>query len=116
MKRFAVLIVALLVGAAAPARAWCEASCLAPVHHAGESAMPHCPGHESTTRTAITASSNADCPIVESARPNQSRLEIQHLRTLAPAHLRTITPSHPRTPAPSQLRILTPPHLIPLRI
>jgi len=110
-------MVALLVGATAPARAWCEASCVAPAHHAGESAMPHCPAHDATSGTKITAATNADCPVVEAARPTQLRLETQHVRIVAPSLPRTSAPSDLRTPSPSHFRALAPPRLItPLRI
>lgn len=63
--RVIILLATVLFGAAAPARAWCEASCLAPEH--GTAA--HCPSHEPAgSTTAISASSIDDCPALESAR------------------------------------------------
>src|SRR6188474_774425 len=68
VKRWSILFVALLVGAAAPARAWCEATCLATAHQ--ESAKPHCPSHEpSSNSPTMAAAKGADCPALESARP-----------------------------------------------
>jgi hypothetical protein len=65
---------ALVVGTAAPARAWCEAACLAPAHDA----KPHCPSHDSTTGTGITAADNADCPVVDTGRSTTSaRIELK---------------------------------------
>jgi hypothetical protein len=108
VTRVFVVFVALLIGAAAPARAWCEATCLAPAHDA---AKPHCPAHDSTTGSALSASDNGDCPVVESARPIPAKVDLQasaietfkHLSTPAPSHLRTIAPSHFRTLASRRL-------------
>ena len=117
VKRLAILFVAVLVGSTAPARAWCEATCLAPV----ASTTPHCPAHEPSSDTpAIASADSVDCPVVESARPVAAKLELRapvlsvaaHL-----AHLRTPAPSHPRTFTPPDLRSFAPSHLFaPLRI
>jgi hypothetical protein len=75
VKRWPILIVALLVGAAAPARAWCEATCAAPVHASQPS---HCPSDEQTP-TDGPALSNADateCPAIDAARPAPAKLEL----------------------------------------
>src|SRR5918993_442722 len=65
VRRIVVLLSVIALGAAAPARAWCEASCLAP-----QQDSPHCPSHEPTGDAAtISASGTADCPVLESARP-----------------------------------------------
>jgi hypothetical protein len=74
VKRWLILACALLVGALAPARAWCEATCLAPA----EQAQPHCPSHEPADGPrSISAVVVDDCPVLESARPTApARLEI----------------------------------------
>jgi hypothetical protein len=87
VKRLAILIITVLIGAAAPARAWCEATCLAPVHQSD--AEPHCPSHDDTSdRAALSATSTADCPVVESARPIPARLDLQvgSVSTFVPQH------------------------------
>jgi hypothetical protein len=67
VTRLAIVLLALLTGAAAPARAWCEATCLAP---AEASSKAHCPSHESTsTGVAMSATAIEDCPVVDAARP-----------------------------------------------
>jgi hypothetical protein len=65
----------LIVGATAPARAWCEATCLAPAAHA----QSHCPSHDPGDGTATISASIIDqCPVLESARPNApARLDLQ---------------------------------------
>jgi len=104
-----ILVIALLVGAAAPARAWCEATCLGPATHS-ESAKPHCPSHESTPNgSSLSAADLADCPAIESARPVLAKLSFaaavtdiaRHAR--APKHPSTIAPVHPCTSAPLHL-------------
>jgi hypothetical protein len=102
VKRWGILFVALLVGAAAPARAWCEATCLIATHH--ESAKPHCPSHDSSSDPSIAAADIADCPVIESARPIPSKLDLNHAILTAASHLRTRPPSHLRTFAPSHIR------------
>jgi len=107
LKRLPILIIALLVGAAAPARAWCEATCLGPV--ASESARPHCPSHEPAPNGSSLSAADADCPSIESARPVLAKLNFAvavtdlapHAR--APRHPRTSAPLHPCTPAPLHL-------------
>ena len=76
--------VVLLIGAAAPLRAWCEATCLAPA----AASDAHC-GHEpATDRTAISAALGDACPVLESARPIVSaRLEVTTIVVAAVAPL-----------------------------
>ena len=110
MKRLSILVVALLVGAAAPARAWCEATCLgagAPVG-IGEAALPF--ARIDAERPVVVGGRHADCPAIESARPVLAKLEFRgrgdrsSLRThRAPRHPRTVAPLHPCTPAPLHL-------------
>jgi hypothetical protein len=103
VQRLSIVIVALLVGAAAPARAWCEATCLATAHQ--ESAKPHCPSHEpSPDGPSIAAADTADCPVIESARPVPTKPYLNHSIVTAASHLRTPAPSHLRTHAPSHIR------------
>ena len=75
VRRLFIVLAIAAVAAAAPARAWCEASCLAPV----ATQTSHCPSHGSTSdTTAIAASSLEDCPVLESARPTvPARLDVQ---------------------------------------
>ena len=103
MTRWFVLAFALMLGAAAPARAWCEATCGAP---AAES-TPHCPSHDPADgTTAIAASAGGDCPVLESARPTvPARLDVHAtvVRTYTPPPaLRThIAPSFDRSHNPA---------------
>jgi hypothetical protein len=115
VKRLPILVIALLVGAAAPARAWCEATCLAPP--ASQSAKPHCPSHEpSPDGAAISAADGADCPVIESARPIQAKLDF----ALAPIAVSTliVAPQLPSTNAPGHSGTQAPrqPRSIPLRL
>ena len=84
VTRFLVLACALALGAVAPARAWCEASCLAPAAH-GDAAKPHCPTHEPAgAGTTLSATVIDDCPVVESARPTiTARVDAQVIATAA---------------------------------
>lgn len=84
ITRVIAFVSVLLVGAVAPARAWCEVSCQAPVAH-GDAAKPHCPTHEPTgSGTALSATVIDDCPVVESARPTiTARLDAQVIATAA---------------------------------
>ena len=114
VQRLPILVVALLIGAAAPVRAWCEAACLAPAHQPAS----HCPSHEasSSDAAAMAATSTADCPVIDAARPVQARLDFAAapvafaVRTPAPTHPSPPAPTHPRTAAPSH------PGKIPLRV
>ncbi len=75
LRRLVIMSAIAVVAAAAPARAWCEAACLAPTAES----TPHCPTHEPAGDTAtFSASSLDDCPILEAARPPlQARLDFQ---------------------------------------
>ena len=108
VKRLSILVIALLVGAAAPARAWCEAACLAGAHP--QSAKPHCPSHEQVPNgPSLSANDIAACPSIESARPVLAKLPFadaissERRGTLAPSHLRTLAPPHLRAAAPLHL-------------
>jgi hypothetical protein len=69
VTRLAVALLALLIAVAAPARTWCEASCLA-APPASDSAKPHCPTHESSNEgPAISAADNSECSTIDAARP-----------------------------------------------
>jgi hypothetical protein len=83
VRRLSILVIAILVGAAAPARAWCEATCIAPVD-----ATSHCPSHEqpSNDAPALTAAINAECPAIETARPVAAKLTIGIQATPSPKH------------------------------
>ncbi len=66
MARLAVVPALIVIGAAAPARAWCEATCLAP-SKAGES---HCPTQNTgSDGPTISANDLDQCPVLDSARP-----------------------------------------------
>ena len=75
MVRWFVLACAVMVGALAPARAWCEAMCLAPTANT----QSHCPSREPADGTAtLTASTIDQCPVLDSARPNApARFDLQ---------------------------------------
>lgn len=65
VQRLAIILMALLVGAAAPARAWCQATCVVPA-----SSETHCPTHEPVSEGTVIGGASIDsCPVVESARP-----------------------------------------------
>ena len=122
VKRLAILFVAVLLGAAAPARAWCEATCLAPVAVDGDAAPPHCPAHEPPSDTSsIAAADSPECPVVESARPVVAKLNLKAPSPTVVSHPAQIRPAASAdlcTLAPSHLRALASPHLTvtPLRI
>ena len=66
MRRIIFLLFVIAIGAAAPARAWCEASCLAPKHDGAA----HCPSHgPAGDATSISSTSTSECPALEMARP-----------------------------------------------
>jgi len=116
VKRLPILVIAVLVGAAAPARAWCEATCLGPVTHSA-SAKPHCPSHESTPNgSSLSAADLADCPTIESARPVLAKLNFAIAVTDIAPHARA--PRHPCTGVPLQRCTSAPLHLfdVPLRV
>ena len=103
MTRWLVLACALIVGAVAPARAWCEATCFAPA----ADTQSHCPTHEPADGTAtISASIIDECPVLESARPSApARIDLQAslVRAYLPALIvRThITPAFDRSHDPA---------------
>jgi hypothetical protein len=118
VKRWPIIIVALLVGAAAPARAWCEAICSAPVHASQPS---HCPSEEQTPTDgpALSNAGSAECPAIETARPAPAKLELGINPTAA--HPDRFLPTH----SLHALHLLHPLHLrglgrfdadVPLRI
>ena len=64
--RIIVVLLAFAAGAAAPARAWCEASCLS----TKPDTSSHCPSHDDAgITTTISGDSRGDCPALESAKP-----------------------------------------------
>ena len=94
LRRLFIVVGIAAVAAAAPARAWCEATCLAPAE-----TRQHCRPHEPAGDTrSISASGIADCPVLESARPPlAARLDVYavaagtHAPALHPPSL--LTPS-----------------------
>ena len=86
MKSWLILACALTVGAGAPARAWCEATCVAPAAER----QSHCPTPDPAGgTTALSASIVDECPVLESARPPApARLDVQ----AAPAAVNLPTP------------------------
>jgi hypothetical protein len=74
LARLVIILLALLIGAAAPARAWCEASCLA-----APSTTEHCPTRDAASgELSITAAAIDNCPVLEAARPATSgRIELK---------------------------------------
>ena len=103
VRQWLILACALMLGAAVPARAWCEVTCGAP---ATES-RSHCPTHDPADgSTTLSASLLADCPVLESARPTVPvRLDVHAIfvRAYVPSlTLRiNITPSLDRSPHPA---------------
>jgi hypothetical protein len=87
VKRFLVLLCVAVFGITAPARAWCEATCLAAAAH-GDVTKPHCPTQEPAgSGTLLSATVIDDCPVVESARPTvTARVEAHAIAvaTIAP--------------------------------
>jgi hypothetical protein len=66
MRRIILLFSVIVVGAAAPVRAWCEASCLAPA----PDTPSHCPSHQPERDAAsISSASSNECAVLDSARP-----------------------------------------------
>jgi hypothetical protein len=74
VKRWLVLACVMAMAAAAPARAWCEATCLA----AAETSESHCRTHDPADGTTAIGADEADaCPVLESARPTvPARLDV----------------------------------------
>jgi hypothetical protein len=114
--RLLVLLTASVLATAAPMRAWCEASCLSAAHQDAASAKPHCPTTDTTSGLAISAAGLDDCPVVESARPIQAKLDFALAALQGTGH--SVTPRHPGTQAPRHPRTQAPRHpgFIPLRI
>ena len=78
VSRVVIAIVACVVALAAPARVWCEASCLAPVESHG-----HCPAHQSSTSPVLDAA-DGSCPVLDTARPTSpARVEVASLAIVA---------------------------------
>jgi hypothetical protein len=66
MRRIILVLSIVAIGAAAPARAWCEASCVA----ARSEDASHCPSHDPAgNTTAISAAGIDECPALEEAKP-----------------------------------------------
>jgi hypothetical protein len=116
--RLIVLVTASVIAFAAPLRAWCEATCLAPAHHAGSSTTPHCPTAEPASDDAkMSAGDLDDCPLVDAARPTTfAKLDLHPPVVKAAPH--SFAPSHQGTRLPEHLRTFAPSHLTntPLRI
>ena len=75
VRRYVLILSVAVIAAAAPLRAWCEATCLAPT----ESNSSHCPTHEPAgDATTLSANDSAECPSLESARTSiPARLDAQ---------------------------------------
>ena len=116
--RLIVLFTASVIASAAPLRAWCEATCLEPAHHAGSSATPHCPTAEPDSDDAtVSAGDLDDCPVVDAARPTTfAKLDLH--RPVVNASPHSFVPSRQRTRAAEHLPSFAPSHLsnTPLRI
>lgn len=66
MRRIILVLSIVVIGAAAPARAWCEASCVAP----RTDDASHCPSHDPAGgTTAISTAGLDECPALEAAKP-----------------------------------------------
>jgi hypothetical protein len=101
MRRIIVLLSVILVGVAAPARAWCEASCLAPK----PDSPSHCPSHQpADAATSISGTLVDACPVLDSARPTEpARLE-------ASAVVVAVHPPAPKTSAIHSPALVRPHH------
>jgi hypothetical protein len=75
VSRVVTLLLAVLFAAAAPAKAWCEASCLAPVHSTTDPGQTHCPLHETPQGPSFSAS-GGNCPVLDSARPVVGKVDV----------------------------------------
>jgi hypothetical protein len=116
VHRFAIVLLAVLIGAAAPARAWCEASCLAPPQ-VDTSTKAHCPTHDvAPPGTSMSATTIDDCPVIESARPIPARLDVQVFSRVALPYLTPSAPKHLSIPAPQHPTAIVSKRLTPLRI
>jgi hypothetical protein len=106
-KRAILILTAVVLATAAPLRAWCEADCLAPATHEASSTS-HCQTTEpDADTTSLSASLNADCPVIETARAAAAKIEFVratpaatwhlpslHLGNFAPHHSSTATHQH----------------------
>jgi hypothetical protein len=99
-SRLIAIVSLILLAAAAPARAWCEAGCVAPAAHR-DAAKPHCPTQERSDRTSLSASAFDDCPALDTARPTLTvRIDVQ----VAVAATFTAAPDPSATRVPSLVR------------
>jgi hypothetical protein len=87
MRRIILVLAVLVIGAAAPARAWCEASCLAPK----DDTPSHCPSHQPAgAATSISGTIVDECPVLDSARPTvPARLDAAVAVAVHPPALKT---------------------------
>lgn len=103
MRRIILVLSIAVIAAAAPARAWCEASCLEPRHDSAS----HCPSHQpARDATAIAATGVDECPALDSARPaTPARLEanaviqVFHAPELKTSAILSPTPVRPHSAA-----------------
>jgi hypothetical protein len=118
LMRLVVLLTASVIATAAPLRAWCEATCLAPAHHADASAKPHCPtGEPADGDPKISAGNLDDCPIIEAARPTTfAKLDLAPARLTASSHGAAPEPPGSRAPSHSHAQAPRRPSFIPLRV
>ena len=74
MARLGILLAIIVMGAAAPTRAWCEATCFAPA----DARDSHCPTDAPTDGTPSLSANIVDaCPVLETARPTApARLDV----------------------------------------
>jgi len=113
VQRLSIVLVAILIGTAAPARAWCEATCLAPE----TSTQAHCPTQDTPSNDpSISGTAIDDCPVIESARPGQARFDVQVFVLVTFAQLAPSASGCTSTSAPRHLRPTALTHLTPLRI
>ena len=114
VHRLAIVLLAVVIGGAAPARAWCEATCLAP---AEASSKAHCPTQDTPSNDlSLSGMAIDDCPVIESARPSQARFDVQLFVPVTFAQLARSAPQHPGTRAPLHLPASALARLTPLRI
>jgi hypothetical protein len=110
MKRFVIVVSVVVLGAAAPARAWCEAACVR--GPAGGSAFPssphpHCSLVEDAGGVTISAAGVLQCPEAHDTRPTVSAREPARETSFAAvavaplaAGTRYLAPPHAGIPAP----------------
>lgn len=117
MKRLLVLLSIVVIGLAAPARAWCEATCTQPV----ADQKSHCPAHSHQSGTNVSAADQDQCPAIDSARTlSPARLDSASSQmvpaALAFLHLDTASPSDHRATARLHVGSATPSRSLPLRL